>query len=90
MNTILMNTISLDDGKVIIKGGSTGGGGNTGGGGSTPSTPSDGKTRLFITIASEGRMNVPLILQQSVSNGVVVDWGDGSATETFASSLRKH
>ena len=43
----------------------------------------DGKTRLYITIASEGRMNVPLELQQSVSNGVVVDWGDGSATETF-------
>ncbi len=44
----------------------------------------DGKTRLYITIAAEGRMDVPLALQQSVSNGVVVDWGDGSATETFS------
>jgi hypothetical protein len=43
----------------------------------------DGKTRLYITIAAEGRMDVPLQLQQSVSNGVVIDWGDGSATETF-------
>ena len=43
----------------------------------------DGKTRLYITIAAEGRMDVPLQLQQSVSNGVVVNWGDGSATETF-------
>ena len=43
----------------------------------------DGKTRLYITIVSEGRMDVPLRLQQTVSNGVVVDWGDGSATETF-------
>ena len=43
----------------------------------------DGKTRLYITIAAEGRMDVPLQLKQSVSNGVVVDWGDGSATETF-------
>lgn len=46
----------------------------------------DGKTRLYITIAAEGRMDVPLQLQQSVSNGVVVDWGDGSATETFSST----
>ena len=43
----------------------------------------DGKTRLYIRIAEKGRMDVPLRLQQSVSNGVVVDWGDGSATETF-------
>ena len=43
----------------------------------------DGKTRLYITIAAKGRMVVPLMLQQSVSNGVVVDWGDGK-TETFS------
>ena len=43
----------------------------------------DGKTRLYITIAAEGRMNVPLMLQQSVSEGVIVDWGDGN-TETFS------
>ena len=43
----------------------------------------DGKTRLYIRIAEIGRMDVPLMLQQSVSNGVVVDWGDGN-TETFS------
>ena len=42
----------------------------------------DGKTRLYITIA-EGRMDVPLMLKQKASYGVVVDWGDGS-TETFS------
>ena len=47
----------------------------------------DGKTRLYISIAAEGRMDVPLRLQQSVSNGVVVDWGDGSATETFTGTF---
>ena len=45
----------------------------------------DGKTRLYITIAAEGRMDVPLRLQQSVKNGVVVDWGDGS-TETLSAT----
>ena len=51
----------------------------------------DGKTRLYITIAAEGRMDVPLRLLQSVSNGVVVDWGDGSTdtfTGTSATTLR--
>lgn len=40
----------------------------------------DGKTRLYIRIAAEGRMDVPLYLQQTVANGVTIDWGDGSAT----------
>ena len=44
----------------------------------------DGKTRLYITIATTGRMTVPLCFQQSVANGVTVDWGDGSVTQTFA------
>ena len=44
----------------------------------------DGKTRLRIHIAAEGRMNVPLYISQTVSNGVTIDWGDGSATETLA------
>lgn len=45
----------------------------------------DGKTRLYITIAAEGRMDVPLYFQQTVANGVTIDWGDGSATETISS-----
>lgn len=43
----------------------------------------DGKTRLYIRIAAEGRMDVPLYFSQTVANGVTIDWGDGSATETL-------
>ena len=43
----------------------------------------DGKTRLYITIAAPGRMSVPLYIQQSVANGVTINWGDGSAAETL-------
>ena len=43
----------------------------------------DGKTRLYIRIAAEGRMDVPLYFHQTVANGVTIDWGDGSATETL-------
>lgn len=46
-------------------------------------TPSDGKTRLYIEIAAEGRMDLPLYFYQSVANGVIIDWGDGSSTETI-------
>ena len=48
----------------------------------------DGKTRLHIRIAAEGRMNVHLDISQTVSNGVTIDWGDGSATETLAETGR--
>lgn len=44
----------------------------------------DGKTRLYIRIAAEGRMGVPLYFSQSVANGVTIDWGDGSDTETLS------
>lgn len=44
----------------------------------------DGKTRLYISIATEGRMDVPLYFQQTKANGVTIDWGDGSATETLS------
>ena len=43
----------------------------------------DGKTRLYIRIAAEGRMDVPLYFQQTIANGVTIDWGDGSPTETL-------
>lgn len=42
----------------------------------------DGKTRLYITIATTGRMSPTLQWSQTVANGVTIDWGDGSATET--------
>ena len=44
----------------------------------------DGKTRLYIRIAAKGRMNVPLYFSQTVANGVTIDWGDGSATQTLS------
>ena len=63
-----------------------------GGGGNEPVPPStDGKTRLYITIpasAMEGepppRADVPLYINQTVANGVSIDWGDGSAAETLS------
>ena len=44
----------------------------------------DGKTRLYIEIATKGRMDVPLYIQQTIANGVTIDWGDGSETETLS------
>ena len=44
----------------------------------------DGATRLHIRIATVGRMTVPLYIGQTVANGVYIDWGDGSATETLS------
>lgn len=44
----------------------------------------DGKTRLYIRIAAEGRMQLPLYFSQTVSNGVTIDWGDGSDTQTLS------
>ena len=59
------------------------------GGGSDSPTPGmpvigDGKTYLYIKIAEKGRMTVPLYFSQTVANGVVIDWGDGSATQTLS------
>lgn len=45
----------------------------------------DGKTRLYITIPDVvSTWTIPLCFLQTVANGVTVDWGDGSATQTFA------
>ena len=44
----------------------------------------DGKTRLYIHIADKSRSTVPLYISQTVANGVTIDWGDGSTTETLA------
>ena len=44
----------------------------------------DGKTRLYIRIAAEGRMTVPLYFSQTKANGVTIDWGDRSATQTLS------
>ena len=65
---------------------------STGGGDTpTPDTPTpdipvigDGKTYLYIKIAEKGRMTVPLYFSQTVANGVTIDWGDGSETQTLS------
>lgn len=44
----------------------------------------DGKTRLYIYIAEPQRLEMPLLWQQTDTNGVEVDWGDGSTPETVA------
>lgn len=50
----------------------------------------DGKTRLYIKIAAEGRMTVPLYFSQTVANGVTIDWGDGSDTQTVSGTGKKN
>lgn len=44
--------------------------------------PEDGKTHIKIHIPEGGRTEIPLCFTQSVANGVIVNWGDGSNTET--------
>lgn len=44
----------------------------------------DGKTRLYITITARYGMEVPLYFSQTADSGAIVDWGDGSATETVS------
>lgn len=44
----------------------------------------DGKTRLYIKIEYTQDLSVHLTWYQSVANGVIIDWGDGSAKQTFA------
>ena len=44
----------------------------------------DGATRLHIRIATVGRMTVPLYIGQTVANGVSINWGDGSTSETLS------
>ena len=57
---------------------------SSGGSGSDEEWIGDGKTHLWIKIAAEGRMDVPLCFAQTVSNGVTIDWGDGSAPQTVS------
>ena len=50
----------------------------------------DGDTRLYIRIATEGRMTVPLYWNQTVANGVSIDWGDGSAIQSVSGTGNKN
>ena len=51
--------------------------------------PTDGKTHIFIEIpedAPENRRIATVRWNQTVSNGVTVDWGDESAPQTYSST----
>ncbi len=74
----------------ISQGGGGTGGGDGGGSGGGEEWIGDGKTHLWIKIAAEGRMDVPLYFSQTVENGVTIDWGDGSATETLSGTGNKN
>lgn len=47
-------------------------------------TTDDGKTRLYIVLVSAYNLSVTLNFLQTASEGVVVDWGDGSSEETVS------
>ena len=47
-------------------------------------TTTDGKTHIKITIQDEYYSNIPLVFSQTVSEGVEVDWGDGSVPQTYS------
>lgn len=51
-------------------------------------TTSDGKTRLYISIL-DVLLTIKVNFYQSVSNGVTIDWGDGSNTETVSGTGNK-
>lgn len=59
-------------------------------------TTDDGKTRLYITIppsdtgGTPALPSIPLYFQQSVSEGVSIDWGDGSSPETTTETSNTH
>lgn len=48
-------------------------------------TTDDGKTRITLTIQDAKYSNIPLVFRQTAANGVQVDWGDGSAVQTYSS-----
>lgn len=43
--------------------------------------PSDGKTHMLLDVGP--RLTIPLMIQQTVSEGVIINWGDGSEEETI-------
>ena len=43
----------------------------------------DGKTRLYVRIGNKDRGELSLYITQTIPNGVVIDWGDASPSETI-------
>ena len=58
------------------------GGGSGGGGNNDDWVVGDGKTRLHISIPTDYRTDLLLAINQTISRGVLVNWGDGSEIET--------
>ena len=48
----------------------------------------DGKTHLWMMVDDMARPNLHITLKQSKSNGILIDWGDGSS-ETYAGTTQK-
>lgn len=46
----------------------------------------DGKTRIYMTLDSPYVLDVSVVIKQTVANGVVVDWGDGTNGEQIATA----
>lgn len=46
----------------------------------------DGKTRLYLTIEDNLSLDTTFTFGQTIASGVIVNWGDGSAEETFATT----
>lgn len=44
----------------------------------------DGDTRLYVTICEKYDNTLPLYITQTITNGVTIDWGDGSAAQTIS------
>lgn len=50
----------------------------------------DGKTRLYIRIEDRAAMDITLYYVQNVSNGVTIDWGDGSDASVMTGTGNKN
>lgn len=49
-------------------------------------TTDDGKTRIKLTIQDPKYSTIPIVFRQTVVKGVKVNWGDGSADQTYSST----
>ena len=47
-------------------------------------TTDDGKTRIKLTIQDPKYATIPIVFKQTVINAVKVNWGDGSADQTYS------
>ena len=52
-------------------------------------TTNDGKTRLKLVVRDPKYTNVSIVFQQTTSNGVKVNWGDGSAEQTYEGTAKQ-